>query len=37
MPFRYKVLIDSLKPIPIYFNKTNFEDQMSTIYAFLLY
>ena len=29
MPFRYKVLIDSLKPISIYFNKTNFEDQMN--------
>ena len=24
----YKVLIDSLKPNSIYFNKTNFEDQM---------
>ena len=29
MPFRYKVLIDSLKPISIYFNKKNFEDQMN--------
>ena len=28
MPFRYTVLIDSLKPISIYFNK-NFEDQMN--------